>query len=369
MPQTPTPSRASTTTPFPVRAPRHDRAQTPTVPVCSAPYRWLPSLAYNWISAIPGGAGRVHPEAHRRQDRTIVRRRWNADGYKSLTGPSHVVFFRCSKNPRKACNNNNIRSWFERSCRISLRTLRTRNDASQGVRYGLPSHLAEQILPGRAGCNFGAGSRIRHIADLRMKLRDRRCAANRELGLPAETWGQRAYGTGPCRSVPLYREPRPKRALHEEEVHRFVYVLSAEGANDPRHDSDRRLSSVWTKYADALRTIPIAVCNSRISPSNTPRRSRLILASHAHEPSRPIACSTQARNVSIEQPNLPEIVPIGVNCQSSSGPRSSTIRPPSSRRQPMGAVANVEDLFAIQHPNQARAGDYIRTRIISSQCA
>ena len=194
--------------PVPVRAPRHDRAQTPTVPICSAPYRWLPSSAYNWTSAIPEGAGKVHPEAHRRQDRTIVRRRWNADGYKSLAGPSHVVFFRRIKYPRKASNNNNIRPCLERSCRISLRTW---SDASQGVRYGLPSHLAEQVLPGRAGCNFGAGSQIRHIADLRMKPRDRRCVATRELNLPDETWGQRPCGTGPCRSIPLFREPRSKR--------------------------------------------------------------------------------------------------------------------------------------------------------------
>lgn len=140
MPKGPKPSGASTTTPSssdltasssPPTA--HSRAQTPTVPICSGLYRRHPSSAYNRISAIPEGVGGVHPEANERQDWTIVRRRWNVDGYEVLTGPSHHALFRRSKNSRKGHNNNNLNVRIETSRRISLRTSGTELVARRGI--------------------------------------------------------------------------------------------------------------------------------------------------------------------------------------------------------------------------------------------
>ena len=53
-----------------------------------------------------------------------MRRRWNADSYKTIMGPSHIVLFRRSKHPRKARSNNELRFRIKGSCRTTLRTSR-----------------------------------------------------------------------------------------------------------------------------------------------------------------------------------------------------------------------------------------------------
>ena len=79
------------------------------------------------------------------------------------------------------------------------------------------------------------------------------------------------------------------------------------------HGLDRRSSSAWAKYADALRRISLAWRNSRISRSSDFIRSRSSLVRPAAAPIRS-ACRTHLRSVSPVQPILDAIEPIAAHC-------------------------------------------------------
>jgi hypothetical protein len=78
---------------------------------------------------------------------------------------------------------------------------------------------------------------------------------------------------------------------------------------------NRRLSSAWAKYADALRRISLAWRSSRTSRSSALIRSRSSLV----EPGRRLwsrsACQTLRRKVSAVQPIFAAIEPIAAHCE------------------------------------------------------
>src|SRR4029453_3492424 len=95
------------------------------------------------------------------------------------------------------------------------------------------------------------------------------------------------------------------------------------------HVLDRRSSSAWAKYAEALRRISLAWRSSRTSRSSALIRSPSALVGPG-PPSRS-ACRPHFRSVSVVQPILPATELIAAHCVGWSPPPSSTSRTALSR--------------------------------------
>ena len=89
---------------------------------------------------------------------------------------------------------------------------------------------------------------------------------------------------------------------------------------------NRRSSSAWAKYADALRRISLAWRSSRFSRSSARICSRSSVLAAGRWPASRCAWRTHDRSVSAVHPILPAIEPIEAHSEACSPRCSSTIR-------------------------------------------
>src|SRR5205085_6305585 len=97
------------------------------------------------------------------------------------------------------------------------------------------------------------------------------------------------------------------------------------------HGLNRRSSSAWAKYADALRRISFACRSSRFSRSSALMRSRSSVVAPGRMPRSRSARRTQWRSVSPEQPIFSAIEWIADHCEVCSAWWSRTIRTARAR--------------------------------------
>src|SRR5690606_2682953 len=93
-------------------------------------------------------------------------------------------------------------------------------------------------------------------------------------------------------------------------------VVGAVVIDEGLHRFERRSSSAWAKYADALRRISLAWRSSRTSRSSCLMRSFSVVVMPSRRPVSRSCCRTQPRSVSAVQPILAATEPIAAHCES-----------------------------------------------------
>src|SRR5690606_28820622 len=104
-----------------------------------------------------------------------------------------------------------------------------------------------------------------------------------------------------------------RRSDRQHFADRLDSVNVAVFVNERRHGLNRRSSSAWAKYADALRRISLAWRSSRFSRSSALMRSISLVVGPGRLPWSRSACRTQRRSVSDVQPILPAIEPVAAH--------------------------------------------------------
>src|SRR3954471_14127657 len=122
-----------------------------------------------------------------------------------------------------------------------------------------------------------------------------------------------------------------RRGDRQNAADRLDPVQDAVLVDEGDHGLNRRSSSAWAKYADALRRISLACRSSRFSRSSALMRSRSSVVGPGRRPWSRSARRTQWRSVSPEQPIFSAIEWIADHCEVCSASWSRTIRTARAR--------------------------------------